>query len=44
MYFRTGVTVIMTLLVKSELLNFQEHRSALLHTMASVSLAFQCRL
>ena len=33
-----------TLLVKSELLNFQEHRSALLHTMASVSLAFQCRL
>jgi hypothetical protein len=33
-----------TLLVKSRPLNFQEHRRALLHTAATVSLTFHCRM
>ena len=42
--FRTGVKVALTLLVKSKPLNFQEHRRALLHTTATVSLTFHCRM
>lgn len=34
----------LTLLVKSWPSNFQEHRTALPHTVTSVSLASQCRM
>jgi hypothetical protein len=33
-----------TLLVKSRPLHFQEHRRALLHAAATVSLTFHCRM
>jgi len=39
-----SVNELMTLLVKSRPLNFQEHRSVLLHTTATVSLTFHCRM
>jgi hypothetical protein len=35
---------VLTLLVKSRPLNFQEYRRALLHTAAMVSLTFPCRM
>jgi hypothetical protein len=37
-------TLMQTLLVKSRPLNFQEHRRALLHPTATVSLTFHCRM
>jgi hypothetical protein len=43
-YFRTGVKVALTLLVKSRPLNFQERRRVLLHTTATASLTFHCRM
>ena len=39
-----NVKEVVTLLVKSRPLHFQEHRRALLHTTARVFLTFHCRM